>query len=142
MVELTVSANCASTIDHVATYMFLNQNRDKNTAQLIRSHMQSNPEILHQLMATLFNSLIFGNQANHWAMTRPILSLLLASEPSFTDYQNNLIASQPPENHEKLREEFAKLTADIQRSVETANRDKFTQKLSMFRLNIRSFLTL
>lgn len=142
MVELTVSANCASTIDHVATYMFLNQNRDKNTAQLIRSHMQSNPEILHQLMATLFNSLIFGNQANHWAMTRPILSLLLASEPSFTDYQNSLIASQPPENHEKLHEEFAKLTADIQRSVETANRDKFTQKLSIFRLNIRSFLTL
>jgi exportin-7 len=136
-----VASNCASTIDHVATYMFLNHNRDKPTAQLIRQHMSS-PDLLNQLMANLFNALIFGNQANHWSVTRPILSLLLASESSFTEYQNSLLASQPPENHEKLREEFAKLTADIQRSVETANRDKFTQKLSIFRLNVRQFLAL
>lgn len=122
--------------------MFLNQNRDKATAQMIRSHLQSDPDILHQLMSTLFNALIFGNQANHWAITRPILSLLLASEASYTNYQAQLISSQPPENHEKLREEFSKLAADIQRSVETSNRDKFTQKLSMFRLNVRQFLTL
>lgn len=140
--ELTVSTNCASSIDHVATYMFLNHNRDKPTAQLIRQHISSNPDLLNQLMSTLFNALIFGNQANHWAMTRPILSLLLASEASFQNYQSQLISTQPPENHEKLREEFVKLTSDIQRSVETANRDKFTQKLSMFRLNLRTCLAL
>ena len=139
---MTVSASCASTIDHVATYLFLNHNRDKPTVQLIRGHIQSDPEIFHQLMANLFNALLFGNQANHWAITRPILSLLLASEASFTDYQNQLISSQPPENHEKLREEFAKLTSDVQRSLETANRDRFTQKLTMFRLNVRQFMAL
>jgi exportin-7 len=140
--ELTVATNCSCVIDHVATYMFLNQSRDKPTAQMIRSHIASNPDLLNQLMSTLFNALIFGNQANHWAMTRPILSLLLASEGSYNEYQAHLIATQPPENHDKLREEFAKLTADIQRSVEVNNRDKFTQKLSMFRLNLRSFLSL
>lgn len=123
--------------------MFLNSNREnKPTVMLLRQHIQSEPEIFNQLMATLFNALLFGNQANHWAITRPILSLLLAYEPSFTSYQNQLIASQPMENQEKLREEFLKLTADIQRSVETANRDRFTQKLTMFRLNVRQFLTL
>lgn len=75
-------------------------------------------------------------------MTRPILSLLLANESSYTDYQTQLISTQTPENQERLREEFAKLTSDIQRSVELANRDKFTQKLTMFRLNVRHFLTL
>lgn len=141
-VELSVSAQCASTIDHIATYIFLNQNRDKPTVRMIRSHIQSEPEILHQLMATLFNSLLFASHANHWAVTRPILSLLLASEASFNDYQTHLISTQALENHDKLREEFAKLTADIQRSVETTNRDRFTQKLTMFRLNVRQFLTL
>lgn len=137
-----MSAQCASCIDHIATYMFLNQNRDKPTVQLIRAHMQSEPDVLSQLMATLFNSLLFASHANHWAVTRPILSLLLASEASFTEYQNQLVSTQAAENQEKLREEFAKLTADIQRSVETANRDRFTQKLTMFRLNVRQFLTL
>ena len=140
--ELTVSAQCASCIDHIATYMFLNQNRDKPTVQMIRAHMQSEPDVLNQLMATLFNSLLFASHANHWAVTRPILSLLLASETSFTEYQQQLISTQAVENQEKLREEFTKLTADIQRSVETANRDRFTQKLTMFRLNVRQFLTL
>jgi len=122
--------------------MFLNQNRDKPTVQLIRSHMQSEPDILPQLMSVLFNSLLFASHANHWAITRPILSLMLASETAFTDYQNQLISTQSPENQEKLREEFGRLTADIQRSVETTNRDRFTQKLTLFRLNVRQFLTL
>ena len=142
LLELTVSAQCASSIDHIATYMFLNQNRDKSTIQLIRTHMQSDVEIWNQLMTTLFNSLLYASQANHWAITRPILSILLASESSFNEYQAQLIATQSPENQEKLRDEFSKLTSDIQRSVETSNRDRFTQKLTMFRLNVRQFLTL
>ena len=140
--ELTVSSQCASTIDHIATYMFLNQNKDKPTVQLIRKHMQSEPDILPQLMTVLFNSLLFTSHANHWAITRPILSLMLASETAFTDYQNQLISTQAIENQEKLRDEFTRLTADIQRSVETTNRDRFTQKLTMFRINVRQFLTL
>jgi exportin-7 len=142
LTELSVSAQCASCIDHIATYVFLNQNRDKPMVQLIRTHMASEPDIYHQLMTTLMNSLLYASHANHWAVTRPILSLLLASEVAFQDYQNQLIATQSPENQEKLREEFSKLTADIQRSLETTNRDRFTQKLTMFRLNVRQFLTL
>ena len=141
-VDLSVSALCASTIDHIATYMFLNQTKDKPTVQLIRSHISSEPDILHKLMSTLFNLLLFNSHANHWAVTRPILSLMLASEESFTDYQNGLTATQSPENQEKLREEFSKLTTDVQRSVDTANRDRFTQKLTIFRLNVRQFLSL
>jgi hypothetical protein len=61
--------------------------------------------------------------------------------PHSADYQAELVHSQTPENQEKLKEEFSKLTVDIQRSVETANRDRFTQKLTVFRLNVRQFLS-
>ena len=139
--DLAVSALCASTVDHIATYMFLNQRREKTTVQRIRAHIQSDPDILNQLMATLFNSLLFTSHANHWAVTRPILSLLLASEQSFKAYQEHLTSTQSVENQSRLKDEFSRLVADVQPSVETANRDRFTQRLTMFRLNVRQFLT-
>jgi exportin-7 len=122
--------------------MFLNMRKEKHSMQMIRSHVMSEPGMLNQLMSTLFNYLLFSSHANHWAVTRPILSLMLASEDSFNAYRDQLISSQAPENKIKLREEFEKLTADIQRSVDTVNRDKFTQRLTLFRINVRQFLTL
>lgn len=89
------------------------------------------------------NQLLFASHANHWAVTRPILSLMLAQENLFVEYENSLINSQTnQENKIKLKEEFTKLVSDIQRSVDTLNRDRFTQKLTLFRLNVRQFLTL
>ena len=136
-------SHCTSAIDQLATYMFLNMRKEKHSMQMIRSHVMSEPGMLNQLMSTLFNYLLFSSHANHWAVTRPILSLMLASEDSFNAYREHLISSQTsPENQIKLREEFDKLTADIQRSVDTVNRDKFTQRLTLFRINVRQFLTL
>ena len=129
-------------MDNLATYIFLNQTKNKPTVSQIRAHIAFEPDVLHQLMSTLFNTLLFTSQANHWAVTRPILSLLLANEQSFTDYRNQLVSTQTPENQIKLSEEFTKLISDLQPSVELVNRDKFTQKLTMFRLNVRHFLTL
>ena len=140
---MAVCALCANTIDHVATYIFLNRTKEKRPMQMLRTHIASNPESLNELMSTLFNALLFSTQSNQWAITRPILSLLLADENTFSNYQNQLITSQPnTENQTKLQEEFAKLTTDIQHSVESTNRDKFTQKLTVFRLNVRQFLIL
>lgn len=139
-----ISAFCASTVDHLATYLFLNCKGDKVTVQYIRNHLSTEPDLLHQLMATLFNTLLFTAHANanHWALTRPILSLLLADESSFNSFKENLIMTQTEENQIKLREEFSKLTLDIQQSLEAANRDRFTQRLTEFRIKVRNFLTL
>jgi hypothetical protein len=139
---LPVCSLCATAIDHITTYIFLNQRKENSpTLQMIRAHMTYDPDILNLLMSTLFNSMLLSTHANLWSVTRPILSMMLASEISFNQYRETLIASQPVENQSKLRNEFDLLTADIQRSVETSNRDKFTQKLTQFRLNVRQFLT-
>ena len=78
--DLPICAFCASAVDHLATYIFLNQRKDKPTVQMIRTHVASDPTILEELMTTLFTQLLFGVQAHQWAITRPILSLMLASE--------------------------------------------------------------
>jgi exportin-7 len=71
-----------------------------------------------------------------------MLSLMLASETSFAAYTDHLLSSQNPENQAKLQEALNKLLVDVNRSLDSANRDRFTQKLTAFRVTARSFLTL
>lgn len=73
---------------------------------------------------------------------RPMLSLMLASESSFTAYKDHLLSTQSPENQAKLNETLGKLLSDVNRSLDSANRDRFTQKLTAFRVTARAFLTL
>ena len=105
-------------------------------------HLAAQPNLFSSLTATLFNLLLFGPPQNHWAVMRPMLSLMLASESSFTAYKDHLLSSQSPENQVKLNETLNKLLADVSRSLDSANRDRFTQKLTAFRVAARQFLTL
>lgn len=140
--DAQVTGLCSSTIDHLASFLFLNQNRSKPTVQRISMHMTSEAGVLSQLMNTLFNSLLFSPTSNHWAITRPILSLLLLDGGAFNDYQAQLSSTQTPENQIKLNDEFNRLTENLQRSLEVTNRDRFTQRLTIFRINVRGFLSL
>jgi exportin-7 len=71
-----------------------------------------------------------------------MLSLMLASETSFSAYKDHLLSSQNPENQAQLNEALNKLLSDVSRSLDSANRDRFTQKLTAFRVTARGFLTL
>ena len=71
-----------------------------------------------------------------------MLSLMLADENSFAQYKDHLLSTQSPENQVKLNEALNKLLADVSRSLDNGNRDRFTQKLTAFRVTARSFLTL
>ena len=71
-----------------------------------------------------------------------MLSLMMASESSFTAYKDHLISTQAPKNQQALNDAFNKLLEDVQRSLDNANRERFTQKLVTFRVAVRGFLTL
>ena len=107
-----------------------------------QKHLAAQPNLLSGFTTTLFNLLLFGPPSNHWAVMRPMLSLMLASESSFQDYKNHLLSTQSTENQVKLNEILNKLLADVNRSLDSANRDRFTQKLTAFRVSARSFLTI
>ena len=105
-------------------------------------HLAAQPNLFSSLTATLFNLLLFGPPQNHWAVMRPMLSLMLASESSFTAYKDHLIGTQTPDNQAKLNDTLNKLLSDVSRSLDSANRDRFTQKLTAFRVTARAFLTI
>mmetsp|Transcript_20342 Transcript_20342/g.38262 ORF Transcript_20342/g.38262 Transcript_20342/m.38262 type:complete len:1118 (-) Transcript_20342:416-3769(-) len=140
--DATLSSLCANTVDHIATYYFTNAGKDKVEMHNLNKHLSAHPNLFSSLTATLFNLLLFGAPQNHWAVMRPMLSLMLASESSFTAYKDHLLSTQTPENQALLNEAFKKLLADVNRSLDSANRDRFTQKLTAFRIAARSFLTL
>lgn len=140
--DATLSSLCANTIDHIATFYFANNGKDRPEVHSMNKHLAAQPNLFSSLTATLFNLLLFGAPQNHWAVMRPMLSLMLASENSFTSYKEHLLSTQTPENQALLNEAFAKLLSDINRSLDSANRDRFTQKLTAFRVTARGFLTL
>ncbi|MFN9980006.1 MAG: hypothetical protein ACK53Y_08845 [bacterium] len=71
-----------------------------------------------------------------------MLSLVLADESSFTAYKDHLLSSQSPENQQQLDDAFNKLLQDVSRNLDSANRERFTQKLTAFRVTARNFLSL
>ncbi|GMI31150.1 hypothetical protein TrRE_jg11440 [Triparma retinervis] len=141
--DAPLSSLCATTIDHLSTFYFDNKGKgDKPEMQNLTRHLNSEPNLFASLTATLFNLLLFGSASNHWAVMRPMLSLMLASEQSFTMYKDQLLSTQAPENKQQLNAAFSKLLEDVARNLDSSNRDRFTQKLTAFRVATRSFLTL
>lgn len=141
----SLASQCAATVDHLATFYFSKGSKQTPTSHALKQHLQANPNLLSSLISTLFNILLFDNAtnqaANQWAVTQPILSLMLADEAAFNQYKEHLISSQGHENQARLQESFAKLLADVQRNLESTNRDRFTQRLAAFRVTVRQFLT-
>lgn len=93
-------------------------------------------------MNSLFTTLLFASAASCWPLTRPILSVMLSFPDSFRAYKEQLINSQSADNVHKLQTEFETLLKDLQHSLDSTQRDKFTSKLTAFRLQVRSFLNL
>ena len=79
---------------------------------------------------------LFEDCANQWSLSRPMLSLILVNEAIFNDLRSQLIARQPAERRARLAACFDKLMADVTRSLDAKNRDKFTQALSVFRTEL------
>ena len=64
---------------------------------------------------------------NHWALGKPILSLMLASEESFVKCKHMLMETQPPEKRPRLDAAFTELVSGIRPNLEQTNRDRFNQ---------------
>jgi len=140
--DSVLSSHCANTIDHLSTFYFENSGKDKPEVHNLNKHLNAQPNLFSSLTATLFNMLLFGAPQNHWAVVRPMLSLMLASESSFSAYKDHLLSTQTQENRQHLNEAFGKLLQDVQKSLDSGNRDRFTQRLTAFRVAVRGFLTL
>ena len=136
--DVSISSQCAAAIDNLAAAYFkaLNPDVGVNAApgseQLAR-HVASTPELLPDLLKTLFDIVLFEDCANQWSLSRPMLSLILVNEQRYGELKAQITMTMPPTKRGNMEACFEKLMNEVTRSLESRNRDRFTQNLTAFR---------
>nr|POE61109.1 exportin-7 [Quercus suber] len=137
-----ISTQCASAVDKLATFYFLDivtgESPSSPAALCLAQHITNCPGLFQEILSTLFEIIIFGDGGNQRNLSRPMLSLILINEETLTNIKGQILASHPPDQQQQLSLCFEKLMADITRSLDLNNRDKFTQNLIRFKNEFRS----
>ncbi|KAF5937890.1 hypothetical protein HYC85_025396 [Camellia sinensis] len=140
--DANIISQCASAVDNLATYYFnhitVGESLTTPAALNLARHVADCPGVFPEILKTLFEIVLFEDCGNQWSLSRPMLSLILISEEMFTNLKAQILASQPVDQQQRLSLCFDQLMADISRSLETKNRDKFTQNLTRFRNDFRT----
>ncbi|KAL0380079.1 UNVERIFIED_CONTAM: Exportin-7-A [Sesamum angustifolium] len=135
-----ISSQCASAIDNLAAFYFNNitmgEAPTSAPAANLARHIAECPAVLPEILKPCL-IVLFEDCSNQWSLSRPMLSLILINEQMFTDLKAHILASQPVDQHQRLISCFDKLMSDITRGLDSKNRDKFTQNLTIFRHDFR-----
>ncbi|EXB44290.1 hypothetical protein L484_012209 [Morus notabilis] len=134
--DTNISSQCASAVDNLAAFYFNNITMGEApttpAAINLSRHIADCPKLFPEILKTLFEIVLFEDCGNQWSLSRPMLSLILISE------QETVFGIlQPVDQHQRLFSCFDKLMADVTRSLDSKNRDKFTQNLTVFRHEFR-----
>ncbi|ESQ40529.1 hypothetical protein EUTSA_v10012516mg [Eutrema salsugineum] len=139
--DTSISSQCAIAVDNLASYYFNNitMGEAPSSPAAIRfaQHIADCPSLFPEILKTLFEIVLFEDCGNQWSLSRPMLSLILISEQIFSDLKAKILASQPVDQHQRLSACFDSLMTDISRGLDSKNRDKFTQNLTLFRHEFR-----
>ncbi|KAG0446699.1 hypothetical protein HPP92_028715 [Vanilla planifolia] len=136
-----ISSQCATAIDNLAGFYFNNitmaESPPSQSALNLARHIVDCPNLFPEILKTLFELVLFEDTGNQWSLSRPMLSLILISEQVFNDLKAQILTSKPADQQQRLVVCFDKLMTDVNRSLDSRNRDKFTQNLTMFRHEFR-----
>ncbi|KAF3327052.1 exportin-7 isoform X1 [Carex littledalei] len=136
-----IASQCASAIDNLASFYFNNitaaEGPPSQAALNLARHVAECPNLFPEMLKSLFEIVLFEDTGNQWSLSRPMLSMILISEQIYADLRAQILASQPVDQQQRLSACFDKLMADVTMSLESKNRDKFTQNLTVFRHDFR-----
>jgi len=91
-----------------------------------------------RLLTTLFEVVLFEDCSNQWSLSRPMLTLILVTEPVYGQIRQQVIQNQPAERQAAVSNCLDKLMTDVKRTLDAKNRDKFTQNLTVARHDLKS----
>lgn len=136
--DVSISSQCAAAIDNLAVFYFSAANPTVGEtpapgAEALARHISAQPALFPDMLRTLFDIVLFEDCANQWSLSRPMLSLILVNEQIYGELKAQITQTLPPAKRDKMEGCFEKLMADVTRSLEARNRDRFTQNLTVFR---------
>lgn len=140
--DANILSQCASAVDNLATFYFdhitVGESPTTPAALNLARHVADCPTVFTEILKTLFEIVLFEDTGNQWSLSRPMLSLILLSDEMFQNLKAQILSSQPVDQQQRLSSCFDQLMADVTRSLEAKNRDKFTQNLTKFRTSFRA----
>lgn len=136
--EVWMSSQSASAIDHLSAFMFKQTVKASEHGRRMVSHLEQSPDLFSSCLEIIFNMIIHVDCTNQWSLSRPLLSLILTNEETFLKIKTKTIQAQPPERQAAVATAFERLMQDVQPTLESKNRDKFTQQVTQFRLSLRT----
>lgn len=141
LVDAETVAKCADCIDQLATYYYLNRNRDVATIRSLQLIFNANATLWNDLFEKILNSLLF-NKKSEEALSRPIHSIFLIDSGVAEHYYTAIAATQPADVVLKLKDSLLKLTSNLDVTLEPILRDQFCEKCKEFRDEVLSYLVL
>eukprot|EP00794_Sanderia_malayensis_P005744 gene5744-6446_t len=144
--DLSVLTGCCATLDHIVTYLFqqLQKASKSSDAQTeVEKHpalkiIEMQPNMLQEMLSTILNTVMFEDCKNMWSISRPFLGLILLNEEFFTELERRITQMQSPDKQPRMAECFQDLMENVERSMTSKNRDRFTQNLSTFRSGVKN----
>lgn len=110
--------------------------------QAFLQHLNAEPSLFPDLLYSLFDIVLFDECFNQWSLSRPMLSLMLVislvHESEMAKLKDRLISSQPQDKQQLLASLLDRLMKDVDGTLDSKNRDRFTQNLSPVRHEFKS----
>jgi exportin-7 len=134
--DVAVSSQCACALDSLAGFLFRHGPGGEEASAAgaaLAGHLAARPDLFPQVLATLFELVLFEDCANQWSLSRPMLSLILVSEGVWGALRARVAAGAPPERRADLAAALDRLMGGVARSLDAKNRDRFTQNLTVAR---------
>jgi exportin-7 len=78
--DISVSSECASALYHIVEFRFRGSKKEVQALAALQSHIEANPQMFGQLLALLLETVVYDDCPNQWALSRPMLGLILTNE--------------------------------------------------------------
>jgi len=78
--DISVSSECASALYHIVEFRFRGSKKEQQALAALQSHIDTNPQMFGQLLALLLETVVYDDCPNQWALSRPMLGLILTNE--------------------------------------------------------------
>ena len=78
--DISVSSECASALYHIVEFRFRGSKKEQQPLAALQAHIETNPQMFGQLLAQLLETVAYDDCPNQWALSRPMLGLILTNE--------------------------------------------------------------
>ena len=75
-----MATNAANTIDQFASDYVLNIRRATPAAEAVRAQIAANPGLFMNMVAFVFQLVVFDDTQHQWTLSRALLAVILAAE--------------------------------------------------------------